>query len=154
MLSDVVMGQTTNYSKRPRKAHRWQAVDHGYVTRCHIWQLAIHPRTGYGVTKFRSVSMPAHRAAYIEARGAIPAGYDIDHLCRVRACVNPDHLEAVSRTENIRRSRGTKLTLADAVEIRRLCAAGVRQREIAARFGVDQSVVSDIKNFKLWRAEP
>lgn len=50
--------------------------------------------------------LSAHRVAYELTRGPIPAGMEIDHLCRVRSCVNPDHLEAVTRGENLRRGRG------------------------------------------------
>ena len=46
----------------------------------------------------------AHRFAYEQAKGAIPDGLEIDHLCRNRRCVNPDHLEAVTHQENQRRS--------------------------------------------------
>lgn len=45
----------------------------------------------------------AHRVAYELYKGSIPEGLDIDHLCRVRCCVNPDHLEAVCRKENVMR---------------------------------------------------
>jgi hypothetical protein len=44
-----------------------------------------------------------HRITYEQKYGAIPEGLDLDHLCRVRCCVNPDHLEPVTRRENIRR---------------------------------------------------
>jgi hypothetical protein len=48
--------------------------------------------------------MVAHRYAYEWLIGPIPIGLDLDHLCRTRECVNPNHLEPVTRKENIRRS--------------------------------------------------
>jgi hypothetical protein len=45
----------------------------------------------------------AHRVAYVLAKGAIPEGLVLDHLCRTPACVNPDHLEPVTNHENILR---------------------------------------------------
>lgn len=45
----------------------------------------------------------AHRVMYEEHKGSIPEGYQIDHLCRVRHCINPDHLEAITRKANILR---------------------------------------------------
>jgi hypothetical protein len=46
-----------------------------------------------------------HLELYRVLRGAVPPGLDLDHLCRNRACINPDHLEPVTRGENLRRGR-------------------------------------------------
>lgn len=62
---------------------------------------------GYGSVSVRVdgrvTSTPAHRMAYTLAKGPIPAGLTIDHLCRNRACCNPAHLEAVTIGENVDR---------------------------------------------------
>ena len=58
---------------------------------------------GYGSFPLNGGSVPAHRYAYELANGAIPPGKQLDHLCRNRACVRPDHLEAVSQRVNLLR---------------------------------------------------
>ena len=58
---------------------------------------------GYGQVIVEGVKRYTHRLAYEFAHGSIPAGLVIDHLCRNRACCNPEHLEAVTRrTNNLR----------------------------------------------------
>lgn len=61
---------------------------------------------GYGQFRMGRRMVPAHRIAYLDGgrKNVIPDGYEIDHLCRNRACVNPGHLEPVTRQTNIDRS--------------------------------------------------
>ncbi len=59
---------------------------------------------GYGVFYDGNRHVGAHRYAYELRRGPIPAGLTIDHLCRNKGCVNPDHMEPVTMRENTLRS--------------------------------------------------
>lgn len=73
---------------------------------CWLWQGHIKAN-GYGaVNAFGKSGQLAHRISYQEFVGPIPDGLVIDHLCRVKHCVNPDHLEAVTQLENVRRGHG------------------------------------------------
>jgi len=81
-----------------------------YVTKtetCWLWTGAKVTGTGYGciVMPNRSSYM-AHRLSYAWHVGPIPDGYVIDHLCQVRNCVRPEHLEAVTNAENLLRGNG------------------------------------------------
>lgn len=60
---------------------------------------------GYGQFWHAGGMVKAHRFAYEHGVGPIPDGLELDHLCRNTSCVNPDHLEPVTTTENLRRSR-------------------------------------------------
>lgn len=72
-------------------------------TGCWLW-IGGTISTGYGSFSINSIAVAAHRISYELHKGAIPVGLQIDHLCKVKMCVNPDHLEAVSRKENMRRA--------------------------------------------------
>ena len=69
-------------------------------TGCWLWMKHLTP-SGYGVFSVASsTNTGAHRAAWEFYRGPIPEGLVIDHICRVRSCVNPDHLRVVTRRIN------------------------------------------------------
>lgn len=73
------------------------------ITSAGCWQwIGAKQPTGYGTLWNGSRPEQAHRISYRHYRGDIPAGFDIDHLCRNRGCVNPDHLRAVPHRENMR----------------------------------------------------
>lgn len=69
---------------------------------CWIWQ-GSHATTGYGTIGYQGTTIYVHRLVYELVYGAIPEGLFIDHLCRRRDCFQPEHLEAVTNAENIRR---------------------------------------------------
>lgn len=71
---------------------------------CWLWTGAIK-ENGYGVFGVANRNAHAHRWAYENTVGPIPTGLDLDHLCRVRHCVNPAHLEPVTRKVNLNRGR-------------------------------------------------
>lgn len=70
---------------------------------CWLWSKSLHATgygqlgPGYGVTRY------AHRWLWLHTVGPIAPGLELDHLCRVRHCVNPDHLEPVTKLENSQR---------------------------------------------------
>lgn len=70
---------------------------------CWLW-IGSRSAEGYGNLRLPGNKVRyAHRISYQLTKGEIPQGLVIDHLCRVRNCVNPDHLEAVTFGENVRR---------------------------------------------------
>lgn len=74
---------------------------------CWAWDGYVAPN-GYGAVTSVERGGPQlmHRVAYEIAKGPIPKGLQIDHLCRVRCCINPDHLEAVTASTNLIRGIG------------------------------------------------
>lgn len=84
---------------RERLEERVQVASNG----CWIWTGAQDP-AGYGRIGIGDTTFMAHRISHELYIGPIPAGLHVDHLCRITACVNPDHLEAVTQAENNRRA--------------------------------------------------
>jgi hypothetical protein len=72
---------------------------------CWLWLLSLDGH-GYGQFSIGGRQVKAHRWAYEHFVGLIPQGYELDHLCRVRHCCNPAHLEATTHRTNVLRGSG------------------------------------------------
>lgn len=75
-----------------------------FTNTCWEWEGHVQP-DGYGTFAIMSKKVPAHRISYLEFVGEIPEGLVLDHLCRNRRCVNPNHLEAVTQQVNLMRGQ-------------------------------------------------
>lgn len=117
---------------------------------CWIWQLSLSV-DGYASYEVNKKYISGHRYYYEKYKGKIPDGFQLDHLCGNRACVNPDHLEIVSQTENIRRGKHTKLNKGDVLKIKKIYETRkYTQNEIAKMFNVCQGTITHIITKRNW----
>jgi hypothetical protein len=70
---------------------------------CWVWEKSL-TNLGYARIAHNGKARHAHRVSFENYIGKVPDGLELDHLCKVRCCVNPNHLEPVTRYENISRS--------------------------------------------------
>jgi len=124
-------------------------------------------KNGYGICTFQGKFWLTNRLAWTLTNGPIPDGSCVCHRCDNPGCCNPEHLFLGSHADNMAdmRSKGrrrqinagerngrAKLTEQQASEIRRLYAEQrTRQVDLAARFGVSQSVVSLVLRREIWK---
>lgn len=136
-----------------REEYFWARVNRGGPTECWTWSGALQSY-GYGDIHHREGRISAHRFSYELHHGAIAAGGVVCHRCDNPPCVNPAHLFVGTQADNMadkvskgRQAKGervatAKLTDAQFHEMLELKAAGIRQVDIASRFGVTQQAVS------------
>lgn len=103
----------TGRPRRPLAERLTGRVVVDFKTGCWLW-IGNTNKHGYGIVQQGGLEggmrLRAHRAVYELLVGPIPDGLTLDHLCRVRHCVNPAHLEPVTRGENVRRGEPAQRT--------------------------------------------
>lgn len=147
-------GYLRNHRKRSSPVD-YVAEDRGFTTPCWIWKLAINNH-GYGVTAYPGGKVVlAHILYYEKKHGLVPEGLELDHLCRVPACMNPDHLEAVTHVVNIQRGKTAKLNLTQVLEIRKEYNAPGdkwgRQSSLAHKYGVTAPTIRCLVLGMTWK---
>lgn len=148
----LVMGKHRKYKKNHHgRKTPYSIEDRGWKTPCWIWRKATD-KNGYGNHSVDHKPVRAHRHYCTVAHGPIPKGWEVDHLCHVTSCVNPDHLEAVPPIINQRRKRTTKLSVQIAFDIRQMKKSGLSAPSIAAHFGVNVACVHSVIQGRTWVA--
>lgn len=90
----------------------WSKVDFLNLDGCWTWTLTLRKLDGYGQFRAGVTLVRAHRFSYEATIGPIPRGLVLDHRCRNRACVRPDHLEPVTIGENTIRGMAAEVNRA------------------------------------------
>ena len=145
-MANAVVAQL---SAKPTVEERfWAKVDRS--GECWLWTAATS--RGYGRFVMQGSLRLAHRVAWRIVRGSDPsADMVLDHVCRVRSCVNPDHLREVTMAENVRVGAKAKLSDSSAGSLRREYAAGdVTFRELGERYGVSTSTAGYAATGRTW----
>lgn len=118
---------------------------------------------GYGQFKVDGHPYLSHRISYKIHIGEIVGNLNVCHKCDIPSCVNPDHLflgtqleNMIDRSNKLRQARGnsigvSKLTNSMVGEIKQLLAMGLLHKAVAKKFGVTRSVITKIKNGKIWQ---
>lgn len=150
-----IKGQPLRYIKNHQHKRRdlpdYLLEDHGHSTPCWIWQKGTDGSCGYGRISYKGKRIGAHRYYYLLYIGSLPSEMELDHLCRVPACVNPEHLEPVTHAENMRRGANSKLSPEDVRIMRRLRnERSLSVADLMHRFGVKESAVRAALNGQTW----
>lgn len=134
-----------NGHQRRNPAPQWTVEDRGYATPCRLWG---HGKVrGYGVVKVGRRTTYSHVVEWEAINGPVPPGHELDHLCRVRPCGEPSHLEPVPHVVNVQRGACAKLTPEAVLAIR---ASTASTASLARRFGVAPRTVRNVRTGERW----
>jgi hypothetical protein len=137
---------------------------------CWLWIGALD-KDGYGISDWGHThrgTNRAHRVVYMEKHGPLLPGIDLDHICRVRRCVNPAHLRPIGNTENARLTKGHRLLATHCKNgheftpentfrlerrggVERICRACNRKRQAARRVRIPDVVRAYARSRKALR---
>lgn len=115
---------------------------------CWLWPYAINSH-GYGQLQINKQRYEAHKWLYELLKGKPPHKSELDHICRNRACINPEHLQPVTHAENCRRGYNAKLN-EDKVRAIKGLFGTKSQKEIAKLYGVSRATIGYIFQGKRW----
>lgn len=144
--------------RRMAETDRFMSHVNKDVSGCWLWT-AYRMKNGYGNFRTPARHELAHRASYRLFKGDLKLSLDVMHSCDNPTCVNPDHLSLGSRKDNMAdaKTKGRlacgmthgrrKISEQDVFEIR---ALELPQVVIAARFGLSQTAISQIRSGKRW----
>jgi hypothetical protein len=135
-----------------------------FKTACGCWLWPNDTHQSYMLMWIDGEAVGVHRASYMLHKGPIPEDKFVLHSCDIPDCVNPTHLFLGTQADNIKdkvakgrhaygvRIGTAKLNDEDVVRIRQLLASGkMKQCEIASAYGVDNKIITWIKQGKIWR---
>jgi hypothetical protein len=147
------------YERKSLEIRFWEKVNK--TETCWLWTGPMN-RYGYGMFKVQEKNVSAHRVSWLLAGNTIPEGNLIRHKCRNRHCVNPEHLETGTQTDNMRDKvrDGTtpnfkginhpRVELTE-VQVREIRARYTEnQRELAKEYGISQGTIGDIIHRRTW----
>lgn len=120
---------------------------------CYLW-MGYLDQKGYGRIKINGKSFKAHKFAYEHFIGPVAEGLELDHLCRIRCCVNPWHLEPKLHSENVRCGDQAKLSWVEVDKIRQIYSESNKTyKELAVQFNVYHGTIARVIREETWKKD-
>ena len=130
--------------------NKWVVESRGFDTPCWVWKQG-KTTAGYGETWDGKHVRYTHRVAWEAVHGQLAEGMTIHHRCEQRDCLNPVHMEALTRREHNGKAGHGKLMPEDVAAIRKAFERGETNKALAAEYGVSPSMISFIRTGRRWK---